>query len=171
MIAASRRVAVRSSPLVLVRFANVRVSEWERSNQKKYLLQQQQRSLSHIEKNEKLGRPVSPHVTIYAFPLAAWSSVGHRVTGALLTIGMYGIGIGALGGVDVAHVMYAVGHSGIGPLAKFAVALPLTYHGLGGVRHLYWEHYPDNLSPETQRQASVALIASSTLVSAAIALM
>ena len=133
--------------------------------------QQQQRSISHIEKNEKLGRPVSPHVTIYAFPLAAWTSVGHRVTGALLTLGMYGVGMGALAGVDVTHMMYALGSSGIGPLAKFAVAFPVTYHGLGGVRHLYWEHYPDNLSPETQRQASIALLASSGAISAVLAVL
>jgi len=143
----TRRIAVRSTPLLL-----------------------QQRSISHIEKNEKLGRPVSPHVTIYAFPLAAWSSVAHRITGAALTVGMYGIGIGALAGMDVTHMMYAIGHSGIGPLAKLLVAFPTTFHALGGVRHLYWEHYPDNLSPETQRQASIALLASSGIISLGLAL-
>lgn len=133
--------------------------------------QQQQRSMSHIEKNQKLGRPVSPHVTIYAFPLAAWSSVAHRVTGGLLTVGMYGIGIGALAGMDVTHAMYALGSSGIAPLAKFAVAFPLAFHTAGGVRHMYWERYPENLSPETQRQASMAVIASSVAVSAVAAVL
>jgi succinate dehydrogenase (ubiquinone) cytochrome b560 subunit len=127
--------------------------------------------MSHIEKNEKLGRPVSPHVTIYAFPLAAWTSVAHRFTGAALTVGMYSIGIGALAGADVASYMNALGHSGIGPLAKFIVAFPITFHTLGGVRHLYWERFPDNLSPETQRQASVALLASSTVIAAGVSLL
>jgi succinate dehydrogenase (ubiquinone) cytochrome b560 subunit len=124
-----------------------------------------------LEKNEKLGRPVSPHVTIYAFPLAALTSVTHRLTGGMLTIGMYGVGLGALGGLDVTHMMYAIGASGVAPLAKFSVAFPLAFHTIGGVRHLYWEHYPENLSPETQRQASVAVIASSVAVSAIAALL
>lgn len=42
----------------------------------------------YLKRQEKLGRPVSPHVTIYAFPLAAITSVTHRVTGGMLTIGM-----------------------------------------------------------------------------------
>lgn len=127
--------------------------------------------MSHIEKNEKLGRPVSPHVTIYAFPLAAWSSVGHRVTGGLLTVGMYAISIEALLGLDVAHMMYAIGHSAIGPLAKFSVAFPVIYHTVGGVRHLYWERFPENLGPETQRQASIAVVASSVALTSIAALL
>ena len=117
-----------------------------------------------MERNEKLGRPVSPHVTIYAFPLAAWSSVGHRVTGGLLTIGMYGIGIGALAGVDVAHAMYSIGASGVAPLVKMTVAFPLAYHTVAGIRHLYWERFPEGLNPESQKQASFIVIGSATTV-------
>ncbi len=111
-----------------------------------------------MEKNEKLGRPVSPHVTIYSFPLAAITSVTHRITGGLLTIGMYGVGIGALCGLDVAHAMFSLGQSSIGPLAKMTVAFPVVYHALGGVRHLYWEVKPEGLNPDSQRQASVYLV-------------
>ena len=89
----------------------------------------------------------------------------------MLTIGMYGIGIGALGGLDVTHYMYALGHSGVGPLAKFTVAFPVTYHLIGGIRHLYWERFPENLSPETQRQASLAVIGSSAALSSIVALL
>ncbi|KAH9255625.1 succinate dehydrogenase, cytochrome b556 subunit [Batrachochytrium salamandrivorans] len=133
--------------------------------------QQQQRSISHYEKNEKLGRPVSPHVTIYAFPLAAITSVTHRVTGGLLTVGMYGIGIAALGGFDAASVMASIGQSSIGPLAKFAVSFPLVFHTFGGIRHLYWEIYPDGLHQDTQKQASIILVGTSSVVSIAAALM
>lgn len=41
----------------------------------------------YMERQRELGRPVSPHVTIYDFPIAALSSVGHRITGGMLTIG------------------------------------------------------------------------------------
>lgn len=97
--------------------------------------------------------------------------MGHRVTGGLLTIGMYGIGIGALCGLDVTHMMYSLGHSSIAPLAKFAVAFPLVFHGVGGVRHLYWEHFPENLSPETQRQASLLVVGSSVALAGVAALL
>lgn len=125
---------------------------------------QQQRGISHIQKNEKLGRPVSPHVTIYAFPLAAITSVTHRITGGLLTIGMYSVGIGALLGMDTAHMMYTLGQSGLGPLIKMSVAFPLSFHLFGGLRHLYWEKSPEGLNPETQRQASIFLLGAASAV-------
>lgn len=110
-------------------------------------------------------RPMSPHVTIYAFPLAAIASITHRVTGVALCVGVYGIGFGALAGMDVAGAMACLGASSIGPLAKFAVAFPLSYHYLGGVRHIYWERNPAGLSPDTQRQSSIALIAATGVIS------
>jgi len=146
---ATRQTALRAAPLLL----------------------QQVRTISHIEKSKKLGRPVSPHVTIYEFPLAAWTSVGHRVSGGILTVGMYGVGIGALAGVDVTHLMSVLGHSSIGPLAKFLVAFPLTYHIGGGIRHLYWERFPDNLGPATQRQASIYLLGSTGVISLIVAML
>ena len=45
---------------------------------------------------KKTGRPVSPHVTIYAFPMAAVSSITNRVTGVALSVGC-----GALGAVEL----------------------------------------------------------------------
>jgi len=40
----------------------------------------------------KTGRPVSPHVTIYAFPVGAISSITNRVTGVALSVGAAGLG-------------------------------------------------------------------------------
>jgi hypothetical protein len=39
---------------------------------------------SYTEKQAKLGRPVSPHVTIYKFPASALTSIANRVTGCVL---------------------------------------------------------------------------------------
>jgi succinate dehydrogenase/fumarate reductase cytochrome b subunit len=50
--------------------------------------------------------------------------------------GVYGMGLGALAGMDVGSTMAALGDSAIGPLAKFAVAFPLSYHYIGGIRHI-----------------------------------
>ena len=90
------------------------------------------RSLSSVtvekytERQNKLGRPVSPHVTTYAFPVVAASSITQRVTGVLLSVGVGGVAGGALAGVDVAAIAAAVGASGAAAPAKFTVAFPLA---------------------------------------------
>ena len=42
---------------------------------------------TYTEKMNKTGRPVSPHVTIYAWPTIAISSIMVRLTGVALTVG------------------------------------------------------------------------------------
>ena len=39
----------------------------------------------YTERQAKLNRPVSPHVTIYAFPIVSISSITNRVTGVMLS--------------------------------------------------------------------------------------
>mmetsp|Transcript_20631 Transcript_20631/g.36670 ORF Transcript_20631/g.36670 Transcript_20631/m.36670 type:complete len:154 (+) Transcript_20631:110-571(+) len=107
----------------------------------------------------KSERPVSPHVMIYAWPLSAISSITTRITGVMLTVGVYGIGIGALVGADMPMIAAQIGSSGIGPLVKAGVAFPLTYHTLAAVRHVYWEKYPEGLNVDTQKTSSLGLYA------------
>ena len=45
--------------------------------------------LSYSEKQEKLGRPLSPHVTIYKFPISATTSILNRITGVALSVGKF----------------------------------------------------------------------------------
>jgi len=113
--------------------------------------------LSTYDSGKKFDRPTSPHLLIYSWPLAAIASVTTRITGALLTVGVYGIGLGSLVGADMPAVMACLGASSIGPLVKLSVAFPLTYHFVGGARHFYWEKYPENLNVDTQRMSSMAL--------------
>ena len=90
------------------------------------------------------GLPVSPHVTIYAFPVVALSSITVRITGVLLSVGCTGIAGGALVGADVPAMMSTLGDMGaLGYLAKFSVAFPVSYHFLGGCRHAVWDHMPE----------------------------
>jgi hypothetical protein len=42
---------------------------------------------TYTERQERLGRPVSPHVDIYKFPPAAISSITNRFTGIGLSVG------------------------------------------------------------------------------------
>lgn len=88
---------------------------------------------------KKTGRPVSPHVTIYAFPITAISSIANRATGMCLSFGCLGLGVVEMGygSGSALSLMETLGSSSFliaGP-AKFCVAFPFAYHYLGGVRH------------------------------------
>ena len=63
---------------------------------------------------KKTGRPVSPHVTIYAFPAAALSSITNRVTGVALSFGAAGLGtIDLLAGSGTSlEIMQFIGSQG-----------------------------------------------------------
>lgn len=96
------------------------------------------RSVPYSEHQASLGRPISPHVTIYKQPIPAMSSIANRVTGVLLAAGFAGAGVMAAAGYDVPTVIGQAQESvpGFELGAKFLVAFPLAVHGLGGVRHL-----------------------------------
>jgi hypothetical protein len=47
---------------------------------------------NYTSRMNKTGRPVSPHVTIYAMPVGALSSITNRVTGVALSLGAAGLG-------------------------------------------------------------------------------
>eukprot|EP01041_Mallomonas_annulata_P007619 gene7619-15602_t len=122
------------------------------------------------EKNEKSGRPISPHVTIYAFPIAATSSIANRGTGLALSAGISGIGVLALAGGDVSSIAQTIGSMAfIGQLAKFSVAFPLVYHYLASIRHFVWDRMPETLENDKVAQSSYALLGSSTAISVVLA--
>ena len=58
-----------------------------------------------------------------------------------------------------------IGSSAVGPLAKGIVAFPLTYHFLGGVRHVLWDNKPEMLTNEQVEQSSYILFGTSGLLS------
>ena len=124
-------------------------------------------SYSDRMKKKYPGRPVSPHITVYAFPTVAISSVTVRITGCLLSIGLGGVAATALvGGVDAPAVLTGmIAASSMAPLAKFSVGFPLIYHTLGGVRHTVWDNYPEYLTNTSVEQSSWALFGSSGVLS------
>mmetsp|Transcript_20733 Transcript_20733/g.59074 ORF Transcript_20733/g.59074 Transcript_20733/m.59074 type:complete len:178 (-) Transcript_20733:192-725(-) len=128
------------------------------------------KKMNYSERMNKTGRPVSPHVTIYTFPITAISSILNRVTGVTLSFGCAGLGIlELLGGSGSAlHLMEAIGSSSVllAAPAKFAVAFPLVYHYGGGLRHAIWDNMPDKLTTEQVEQASYGLLGASTVISA-----
>jgi len=121
----------------------------------------------YTERQESLGRPVSPHVTTYAFPTVAISSITQRVTGVALTVGVGGIAASALVGADVAVLAASIACTPI----KFGVAFPLVYHYFGGVRHVLWDRNPAMLQNKEAEQSAYLLMGGSTVVSAGLALL
>eukprot|EP00563_Minutocellus_polymorphus_P020576 CAMPEP_0197724386 /NCGR_PEP_ID=MMETSP1434-20131217/6330_1 /TAXON_ID=265543 /ORGANISM="Minutocellus polymorphus, Strain CCMP3303" /LENGTH=205 /DNA_ID=CAMNT_0043309743 /DNA_START=9 /DNA_END=626 /DNA_ORIENTATION=- len=128
------------------------------------------KKLNFSERAKKTGRPVSPHVAIYAFPIGALTSIVNRVTGCALSVGAAGLGAAELlGGSGTAlDLMSTLGAQGgvVAAGAKFGVAFPVVYHYLGGLRHLAWDRMPDLLLTNADvDKASYALAGSSVLIS------
>jgi succinate dehydrogenase (ubiquinone) cytochrome b560 subunit len=92
-------------------------------------------------------RPIAPHLSIYQ-PQIPWilSSL-HRITGSVLSGGFYIFGAAYLVSpvfgwhMDSASMAAAFGSLPLlikGAL-KMTFALPFTFHGINGVRHLLWD--------------------------------
>ncbi len=127
---------------------------------------------TYSERMAKKGRPVSPHVQIYKFPTGAISSITNRVTGVMLSIGVSAIGASAAAGIDPSTITAAIASvESLVFIPKFAVAFPLVYHYLGGVRHIVWDRNPDALTNEQVEQSSAILLGGSAAVSVGLALL
>ncbi|XP_020280436.1 succinate dehydrogenase cytochrome b560 subunit, mitochondrial-like [Pseudomyrmex gracilis] len=105
---------------------------------------EQQVCESHDEKNMRLKRPLSPHLSIYQVQLTTLLSVTHRATGiALASYSMF-LGLGTLfipGGIPcfiemVDNLCLPLPVLFVG---KTLLALPLTYHTFNGLRHMAWD--------------------------------
>ncbi|TFK21462.1 succinate dehydrogenase cytochrome b560 subunit [Coprinopsis marcescibilis] len=97
-----------------------------------------------ILNKQRLKRPSSPHFTIYQPQLTWIASIANRVTGAGLSVLLYGFSIAYLiapGTFDSVHVVdfvhglpEAVKYAG-----KFILAAPFSFHAINGLRHLAWD--------------------------------
>ena len=87
-------------------------------------------------------RPLSPHMSIYRWPLTMTMSIAHRVTGAALYVGTLLLAwwlIAASSGPNpYANVQWFMG-TWIGRLILFGYTWALILHMLGGIRHLIWD--------------------------------
>jgi len=96
------------------------------------------------KKNDRLQRPMSPHLTIYKMQMTSVLSITHRFTGLAQSGIMYGYAILAVASSqNHAALLAQVQGLGLGPAvitaAKFAIAWPFVYHLFNGLRHLSWD--------------------------------
>jgi succinate dehydrogenase / fumarate reductase cytochrome b subunit len=88
------------------------------------------------------ARPLSPHLTVYRFPITGVMSIVHRITGAALYFGTLLVvwwlvaAATSQAALDTANAVFG---SWVGRLVLFGYTWALLHHMLGGVRHLVWD--------------------------------
>ncbi|MCJ1313190.1 hypothetical protein MMC25_006867 [Agyrium rufum] len=121
----------------------------------RYRLQTRSESTAHIKPSEaysileqqRLKRPVAPHLAIYR-PQITWYLSGlNRITGCVVSGGFYIFGFGYLvAPLFGAHWSSTAMAASVAtwPVAlkvgtKLLIALPFTFHSWNGLRHLFWD--------------------------------
>jgi succinate dehydrogenase / fumarate reductase cytochrome b subunit len=88
------------------------------------------------------GRPLSPHLQIYRWPITMAASITHRATGIALAAGLVLLAwwlIAAAMGPDAYDVFTRLAGNIIGEIILFGFLWSLSYHLLNGIRHLVWD--------------------------------
>jgi len=88
------------------------------------------------------ARPLSPHLTIYRWPVTMATSIVHRITGVGLSAGglLLTWWLAAVASGPEAYQTYVgVASSPLGELILFGFAWALSYHLVNGIRHLAWD--------------------------------
>lgn len=87
-------------------------------------------------------RPLSPHLSIYRWPITMALSILHRVTGVALSIGLIVLAswlIHAAAGPEQYQWFRITMSTPIGLLLLIAWAFAFFFHLGNGVRHLIWD--------------------------------
>ena len=115
-------------------------------------------------------RPLSPHLTIYRWPVTMATSITHRATGVGMASGMVILAwwlVSISNGPEGWQSFHALSDTPIGLLVVFGLTWSLVFHFLNGVRHLAWDlgyGFPKELAERN----SVMILAASILGAVAI---
>lgn len=90
------------------------------------------------------ARPLSPHMTIYHWPITMAASITHRATGIALAAGTAVVAwwlISASSGPESGsfELFSSVIHTPLGQLVLFGFVWSLAFHFFNGIRHLVWD--------------------------------
>ena len=105
-----------------------------------------------------MNKNISPHVSIYKFPLTAISSIATRLSGLYLT-GAF-IGLGLVKFADKEEFYYNKYNSletKYKTILNYSLIAPATYHTYGGIRHFIWDKYPKLLNNKVVVRSSYLL--------------
>ena len=87
-------------------------------------------------------RPLSPHLTIYRWPVTMMTSITHRITGTGLSIGAVILAwwlVCISNGPEGWQSFHAIWDTPLGLLVLFGLTWSLVYHFFSGIRHLAWD--------------------------------
>jgi succinate dehydrogenase / fumarate reductase cytochrome b subunit len=87
-------------------------------------------------------RPLSPHLGVYRFMYTMATSIAHRITGVVLSVGLVvlvGWLLAAAAGVEAYASLVALLSSGFVKLLLAGWLLAFCYHLCNGLRHLGWD--------------------------------
>lgn len=87
-------------------------------------------------------RPLSPHLGIYRFMYTMATSIAHRISGVVLSIGLVVLVVWLLAAASGADAYASIGallSSGFVKLLLAAWLLAFCYHLCNGLRHLSWD--------------------------------
>jgi succinate dehydrogenase (ubiquinone) cytochrome b560 subunit len=102
---------------------------------------------SQILIDQRLKRPIAPHLTIYKAQITWYASGLHRITGVAIAGPLYLFSIGYLVapylGWHLESSVLAASFASLGAGTKIAIksliAWPFTFHSINGLRHLTWD--------------------------------
>lgn len=88
------------------------------------------------------GRPLSPHLSVYRWPVTMTLSILHRATGAGLSLGLVVLAIWLVSlatGHESYRAMNDMLRSTVGCLLLIGWSFAFFFHLANGVRHLFWD--------------------------------
>ena len=88
------------------------------------------------------ARPLSPHLTIYRWPVTMMTSITHRVTGVGLSVGAVILAwwlVSVSNGPEGWQSFHAIADTPLGLVVLFGLTWSLIYHFFNGIRHLAWD--------------------------------
>ena len=109
--------------------------------------------------NRSRPRPLSPHLTIYRWPITMVASIVHRLTGMALAAGTLFLAwwlIAAASGPDAYDGFVGFAESALGRLILFGFVWSLAFHLLNGIRHLFWDIGMGYKVPTARLTAAIA---------------
>ena len=88
------------------------------------------------------GRPLSPHLTVYRWPITMTLSILHRMTGVALSIGLVALvfWLESIAFGENAYDMFVILLESLpGQILLFGWSFSFFFHFANGVRHLFWD--------------------------------
>jgi succinate dehydrogenase / fumarate reductase cytochrome b subunit len=114
-------------------------------------------------------RPLSPHLGIYRFMYTMATSIAHRITGIVLSVGLVvliGWLFAAASGAEAYAEASALLSTGFVKLLVAAWLLAFCYHLCNGIRHLNWDLGRGLEKADARRSATLVVAVAVTLAAA-----